>query len=56
MTSEELTELFRAWWNESFPLAPPNKQAVSTHVAFADYVLGLNECLNEYAACKKKNN
>jgi hypothetical protein len=56
MTSEELTELFCAWWNESFPLVPPNKQAVNTHVAFADYVLALNECLNEYAACKKENN
>lgn len=48
MTLDELEETFRDWWNESFPLAPPNPRTVDSHVAFAAFVLELKETLEEY--------
>jgi hypothetical protein len=34
-----LEELFQKYWKESFPMAPANKQAAASHVAFAQYAL-----------------
>lgn len=31
-------QLFREWWSDSYPSAPPNSRTVETHVAFAEYV------------------
>jgi hypothetical protein len=41
-----LETVFRDWWEESYR-RPPNAQAVMTHVAFAQHVLGLVELLDE---------
>ena len=38
-TSEEIDAQFRAWWAESYPNAPAGTHAVSSHVAFALYLL-----------------
>jgi hypothetical protein len=50
VSETELQELFATWWKESFPMAPANKQAAATHVAFAAYVLELQNVLTEYGA------
>lgn len=38
MTSNELCDLFDAWWQESFPHAPCNKQTRENMVAFGSHV------------------
>ena len=48
MTDEQIQLAFLDWWKESFPMAPANKQAASTHVAFASHVLSLVELFQEY--------
>lgn len=35
----DIEQLFYAYWKESFPMAPANKQSAASHVAFAKYVL-----------------
>jgi hypothetical protein len=39
MNEADLEALFRRWWAESYPMAPVNKQAVASHVAFAAWLL-----------------
>lgn len=34
-----LEELFREYWEGSYPNAPANKQSAASHVAFAQFVL-----------------
>lgn len=34
-----LPELFDAWWKESFPLAPANKQTRENFIAFGLHVI-----------------
>jgi hypothetical protein len=48
MTQEEIQAAFKAWWSESFPMAPPNSRTVETHTAFAHFVLQLAATLVEY--------
>jgi hypothetical protein len=48
MSETELQELFATWWKESFPMAPANKQAAASHVAFAAYVLDTFEVIQQY--------
>lgn len=48
MTDQQLQELFQAWWKDSFPFAPANKQAAASHVAFAAYALEAVKTLAEY--------
>ena len=55
MTHEQLSELFRAWWKDSFPSAPPNSRTVEIHVAFADYVLNSKECFDEYVVWREND-
>jgi hypothetical protein len=50
VSETELQELFAAWWKESFPMAPANKQAAASHVAFATHALELQNVLTEYEA------
>lgn len=38
MTDTQLTELFRQFWSESYPL-PPGNHTVMTHTAWARYLL-----------------
>lgn len=38
MTQEHLTELFKAWWQESYGM-PPITHATMTHVAFGMHLL-----------------
>ena len=38
MTDEQLTELFRAWWQQSYP-TPPGPHALMTHTAWARFLL-----------------
>lgn len=35
----DLETVFRTWWAESFPSAPPGPHAVRSHVAFAQHLL-----------------
>lgn len=35
----DIEKLFQAYWVDSFPMAPANKQSAASHVAFAKYVL-----------------
>jgi hypothetical protein len=35
----DIEKLFQSYWKDSFPMAPANKQAAASHVAFAKYVL-----------------
>lgn len=35
----DIEKLFQAYWKDSFPMAPANKQSAASHVAFAKYVL-----------------
>ncbi len=46
MTEADLENLFRKWWAESYPFAPPNKQSVGSHVAFAAWLLRCEAVLN----------
>lgn len=39
MIEVKIESLFREWWSQSFPNAPIGKHALSTHVAFAQYML-----------------
>lgn len=39
MTQEQLEALFDAWWRDSYPAAPANRQSRGSHVAFARWVL-----------------
>lgn len=48
MTDAQIELAFQDWWKESFPMAPANKQAAASHVAFASHVLALAELLREY--------
>ena len=34
-----LEEMFKQYWQDSFPMAPANKQSAASHVAFAQHVL-----------------
>ena len=38
MTDEQLTELFRTWWLQSYP-TPPGNHALMTHVSWARFLL-----------------
>jgi len=55
MTDIQIEMAFEDWWRESYPAAPANKQAVSSHVAFASHVLALVELLREYEDAKRQN-
>jgi hypothetical protein len=48
MTEEQLQAAFKEWWADSFPMANPSAKTVETHVAFALYVLELDEVMSEY--------
>lgn len=39
MLDLDLEELFREYWEGSYPNAPANKQSAASHVAFAQFVL-----------------
>lgn len=41
---ERIGDLFDAWWKESFPFAPANKQTRENFIAFG------NHLLNDYRA------
>ena len=36
--SDRITDLFDAWWQESFPFAPANKQTRENFIAFGRHV------------------
>lgn len=36
---DRLPELFDAWWKESFPFAPANKQTRENFIAFGTHLL-----------------
>ena len=36
---DDLEQLFREYWEGSYPNAPANKQSAASHVAFAQFVL-----------------
>lgn len=36
---ERIPELFDAWWKESFPFAPANKQTRENFIAFGTHLL-----------------
>lgn len=36
---DNLEQLFREYWEGSYPNAPANKQSAASHVAFAQFVL-----------------
>lgn len=38
MTQEQITEIFKAWWQDSYG-RPPITHATMTHVAFGEYLL-----------------
>lgn len=40
---DRLPELFDAWWQESFPFAPANKQTRENFIAFGKHLLN-NYC------------
>ena len=41
---DDLEQLFREYWEGSYPNAPANKQSAASHVAFAAFVLSkINE-------------
>lgn len=42
---ERITDLFDAWWKESFPFAPANKQTRENFIAFGTHLL------NDYQKC-----
>lgn len=42
---ERITQLFDAWWKESFPFAPANKQTRENFIAFGTHLL------NDYQKC-----
>jgi hypothetical protein len=48
VSETELQELFASWWKESFPMAPANKQAAASHVAFAAFALETLEVIQQY--------
>lgn len=37
---DRIPDLFDAWWKESFPFAPANKQTRENFIAFAKHVCG----------------
>jgi hypothetical protein len=39
MTDQQLEQLFDAWWRDSYPMAPVNKQSRASHLAFGRWVL-----------------
>lgn len=39
MSEQQLEALFDAWWRESYPAAPANRQSRASHVAFAVWLL-----------------
>jgi hypothetical protein len=39
MPDLNLEELFREYWEGSYPNAPANKQSAASHIAFAQFVL-----------------
>ena len=39
MTDPQLEALFRSWWSESYPGAPPGAHALATHLGFARWIL-----------------
>lgn len=39
MTDTEILELFKAWWAESYPTAPPGVHMQSVIVAFSRYLM-----------------
>lgn len=40
--ADHIAELFDAWWKESFPFAPANKQSRENFIAFGKHVLNSN--------------
>jgi hypothetical protein len=51
VTTEQIEHVFREWWSESFPMAPPNSRTIQTHTAFAEYTLQMASTLQEYNDC-----
>ena len=39
MTDNELEVLFRTWWSESYPGAPPGPHALATHLGWGRWLL-----------------
>jgi hypothetical protein len=39
MTDQQLEQLFDAWWRDSYPMAPVNKQSRASHLAFGRWLL-----------------
>lgn len=39
MTDPDMETLFRQWWKESFPQAPPGPHALRTHLGWGRYLL-----------------
>ena len=37
--AEQIADLFDAWWKESFPFAPANKQTRENFIAFGKHLL-----------------
>lgn len=55
MTDDQIQLAFDDWWKESFPMAPANKQAAASHIAFASHVLALSELFREYTTHNEAN-
>lgn len=45
--SDRIGDLFDAWWKESFPFAPANKQTRENFIAFG------NHLLDDYTTCSE---
>jgi len=43
---EELEDLFKQWWADSYPMIHPGPHSIRTHAAFALYVLNLESMQN----------
>lgn len=39
MTDQEMEQLLREWWQESFPHAPLGKHALETHLGWGRWLL-----------------
>jgi hypothetical protein len=41
MTDSDMEALFRQWWKDSFPQAPPGPHALRTHLGWGRFLLEL---------------
>lgn len=47
MSHEQVAALFDAWWQESFPMAPPNRQSRENFIAWGLALLAQQQTSQE---------